>query len=73
MPEPCFNYFLLGNPADLTQALACHFPAPGFCSEFLLSMVSSKVLGWERDAGGMLLCGAGRSESAQPGGEPMGL
>lgn len=63
-----FQLFPPGDPADLTQALACHFPAPGFCSEFLLSEVSSEGSGGERDAGGMLLCGVGRSEFAQPQG-----
>lgn len=47
-----FQLFPPGDPADLTQALACHFPAPGFCSEFLLSEVSSEGSGGERDAGG---------------------
>lgn len=61
-----FQLFPPGDLADLTQALACHFPAPGFCSQFLLSEVSSEGLGCERDAGGMLQCGAGRKECPRP-------
>lgn len=64
-----FQLFPPGDLADLTQALACHFTAPGFCSQFLLSEVSSKGLGWERDAGGMLLCGAGRKRVSTALGE----
>lgn len=61
-----FQLFPPGDLADLTQALACHFPAPGFCSQFLLSEVSSEELGCERDAGGMLQCGAGKKSVHGP-------
>lgn len=55
-----FQLFPPGDPADLTQALACHFPAPGFCSELLLSKVSSAGLGWQRDAEGLGAAGVHR-------------